>query len=109
MSENHIDLESAVQKLVDEHFGLDESIEKMVWVKPEARPEIRLIEITAETLPTGDVMSFYFSPSDEVPFPLFIAQITPEEWQMVVQNKIPLPEGWSLKNHRAFFREMVTA
>jgi len=107
MSENHIDLESAVQKLVDEHFGLDESIEKMVWVKPEARPEIRLIEITAETLPTGDVMSFYFSPSDEVPFPLFIAQITPEEWQMVVQNKIPLPEEWSLENHKEYAREMV--
>jgi hypothetical protein len=36
MSENHSDLESAVQRIVDEHFELDESIEKMVWVKPEA-------------------------------------------------------------------------
>jgi hypothetical protein len=79
------------------------------WSGSNPRPEIRLIEITAETLPTGDVMSFYFSPSDEVPFPLFIAQITPEEWQMVLQNKIPLPKGWSLKNYQIFSREMVTA
>ena len=54
-------------------------------------------------------MSFYFAPSDEIPYPMFLAQVTPEEWQQVLRDKIPLPEEWSLENHKVFSRELVTA
>ncbi len=108
MSQNHNNRESVVEKLIQEHFDLDESLEKVIWLNPETAPEIRLIQITADTLPTGDVLSFYFPPSREIPYALLIAQVTPEEWQRVLQDEIPLPEAWSLENHKEYAREMVT-
>jgi hypothetical protein len=109
MSQNYNHLESIVEKLIHEHFDLDENLEKVMWINPEITSEIRLIQITAETVPTGDVVSFYFAPSDEVPYPMFLAQVTPEEWQQVLRDEIPLPEEWSLENHKVFSRELVAA
>jgi hypothetical protein len=104
MSENH-HLESVVEKLIHEHFELDESLEEVIWFKSDATPKIRLLEINPDTFATGVVQSFFFTPSDEVPYPLVIAEITPGEWQKVLQNEIPLPEGWRLDNHKTFSRE----
>ncbi len=109
MSQNHHNLESVVEKLIQEHFELDESLEKVIWIKSGKTPAIRLLEINPETPPTGEVLSFYFPPSDEIPYALYLAEIKPEEWPRVLQNEIPLPEGWSLENHRVFSREMVAA
>jgi hypothetical protein len=107
MSQNHRNLEGIVEALVHEHFELDESLEKVIWIKSGKTPAIRLLEINPETPPTGEVLSFYFPPSDEVPYALYLAEIKPEEWLKVLQNEIPLPEGWSLENHQVFSREMV--
>ena len=108
MSQNH-DIESVVGKLVQEHFELDESLEKVIWFKSGSKPEIHLLEINPATPSTGDVLSFYFPPSDEIPYALFLAEVTPEEWQKVLRNDIPLPEEWRLENHKIFSRDMVAA
>jgi len=97
-------IENAIAKMIQEHFDLDENLEQVIWVKSATTPEIRLIQIVADTLPTGDVQSFYFGPSDDIPCPLLIAQITPQEWQKVLQNEIPLPDDWSLENYKVFSR-----
>ncbi|MCI0694508.1 hypothetical protein L0337_21175 [candidate division KSB1 bacterium] len=107
MSQNHRNLESVVEKLINEHFELDESLEKVIWIKSGKTPAIRLLEINPETPPTGEVLSFYFPPSDEIPYALYMAEIKPEEWVKVLQNEIPLPEGWSLENYQVFSRKMV--
>jgi len=107
MSQNHQHLEDVVEKLVREHFELEEKLEKIVWIK-SSKPEIRLIEVNSETITTGDVQSFYFPPSDEIPYALKLAEVTPDEWQKVLRNEIPLPVGWSLENNRVFYRELVT-
>jgi len=36
-----------------------------------------------------------------------MAEITPEEWQKVLRNEIPLPEGWTLENNKVYSREMI--
>ncbi len=108
MSQNHQSIEAVVEKLVHEYFEADEHLEKIVWIE-SPKPEIRFLEINAETIATGDVMSFYFPPSDEIPYALKIAEITPAEWQKVQQNEIPLPTGWSLENRQEFSRELVAA
>lgn len=108
MSQNH-NLESIVEKLINEHFELDENLEEVIWFKSEAAPKIRLLEINPDTFATGVVQSFSFPPSDEVPYPLVIAEVTPQEWQKVLRKEILLPEGWRLGNHKTFSREMVAA
>jgi hypothetical protein len=107
MSQNHQHLESVVEKLVHEYFEQEEKLEKIVWIKSD-KPEIRLIEVNSQTITTGDVQSFYFPPSDEIPYALKLAEVTPDEWQRVLRNEIPLPVGWSLENHKVFTRELVT-
>jgi hypothetical protein len=107
MSQNHRNLESIVEALVHEHFELDESLEKVIWIKSGKTPAIRLLEINPETPPAGEVLSFYFPPSEETPYALYLAEIRPEEWLKILQNEIPLPEGWNLENHQVFSRELV--
>jgi hypothetical protein len=106
MSQNHQNFESVVEKLVHEYFEQEENLEKIVRIKSD-KPEIRLLEVNAQTIATGDVQSFYFPPSDEIPYVLRIAEITPKEWQKVLQNEIPLPVGWSLEDHQVFSRDLV--
>jgi hypothetical protein len=109
MSQNHHNnIEGVVEKIVHEHFEVEESLEKVIWFRTDATQEINLLEINSRTPATGDVLSFYFPPSDEVPYDLHLAEVTPEEWQKVLQNEIPLPEGWNLKNYQVFSREMAT-
>jgi len=110
MSQNHRNnIEGVVEKIAREHFELDESLEKIIWFNPDDTEEINLLEINPITPATGDVMSFYFPPSSKVPYDLHLAEVTPEEWQKVLQNEIPLPEGWDLKSYQVLSREMAAA
>jgi hypothetical protein len=110
MSQNHHNnIEGVVEKIAREHFELDESLEKIIWFKPDDMQEINLLEINPITPATGDVMSFYFPPSTDVPYDLYLAEVTPQEWQRVLQSEIPMSEGWSLKNFKELVRETVTA
>jgi hypothetical protein len=108
MSQNH-NITSMAENLIQEHFELDPSLEKVIWVNSDKPAEIRLLEITPETFPAGEVLSYYFPPDDEFPYATIMAQITPEEWQKVLRNEIILPEGWTLENHKVYSREMVAA
>ena len=109
MSQNHQNLENVVERIVHEHFELEENLEKVIWIRSRTTPEICLLEVNSDTFATGMVQSFYFPPSNEIQYPLILAEVTPEEWQRILRNEIELPEGWSLENHKAFAREAVAA
>jgi len=108
MSGNH-DMKKLVTSLVHEHFELENDLEQIIWLKEGPADEIRLLEINRNTTATGMVEVFGFAPSVDTPYPLRIAEITPEEWLRVKKGKIPLPENWSLKNAEVFSREAVIA
>jgi hypothetical protein len=108
MSQNQ-NINSAAESLIQEHFELDPSLENVIWFNSDKTAEIRLLEITSETFPAGAVLSYYFPPDDEFPYATIMAQITPEEWQKVLRNEIPLPEGWTLENYKTYSRETVAA
>ncbi len=108
MSQNH-NLVSAAEDLIQEHFELEPSLEKVIWINSDKTAEIRLLEITPETFPAGEVLSYYFPPDDELPYATILAQITPEEWQKVLRKEISLPEGWTLENHKVYSRNLVAA
>ncbi|MFQ5630663.1 MAG: hypothetical protein ACE5I1_17975 [bacterium] len=108
MSQNHKTIE-VTEKLIQEHFEEEPSLEQVIWINPEHAEEIRLLEINSETFKTDMVQSFYFPPSDEIPYAMFLAEVTPEKWQKVLQNEIPLPEEWTLKNYKVYLRETIPA
>lgn len=107
MSQTH-NIASAAANLIQEHFELDPILEQVIWINPDKTTEIRLLEITPETFPAGVVMSFYFPPDEEFPYAMKIAEITPEEWQKILRNEIPLPNGWTLDNYKTYSRETIT-
>jgi hypothetical protein len=108
MSQNNKIIEVA-EKLIHEHFEDEPSLEQVIRINPELKKEIRLLEINSETFTTDMVQSFYFPPSDEIPFPMFLAEGTPDEWQKVLQNEIHLPEEWTLENYKVYLREPIPA
>jgi hypothetical protein len=108
MSTNHV-LEQFVATLVQEHFELEEDLEQIVWLKKGPPSEIRLLEVNRNTAATGMVEVFGFAPSADVPYPLRIAEITPDEWERVQNGTISLPESWSLEDAEIFTREHVFA
>jgi len=66
MSHNHQNMESVVERIIHEHFDLDENLEKVIWIRSRASPEICLLEVNSDTFATGMVQSFYFPPSNEM-------------------------------------------
>lgn len=106
MSQNH-NIVAAAENLIQEHFEQDLRLEKVIWINPDQAAELRLLEITPDTFPAGAVLSFYFPPDEEFPFAMKIAEIRPEEWQQILHNKIPLPNGWTLENYKTYTREVV--
>jgi hypothetical protein len=108
MSGNH-DIKKLAASLVHEHFELEEDLEQIIWLKEGLAGEIRLLEVNRNTAATGMVEVFGFAPSADVPYPLRIAEITPDEWHRVQRGEIPLPESWSLDDAEAFTRKAVLA
>ncbi len=101
MTENH-NLEKAVKFLVQDNFGVEDGLERIVWLRQGAGDEIRLIEVNCNGFPMGRVEAFYFAPFEQVPFETYLADVTPKEWQKILSGEIPLPEGWSLEGSREF-------
>lgn len=97
-------LEGVVHQLVQAHFEVEEGLDEIIWLRDGEDKEICLIEINRNTLPTGSVEVFYFAPSENVPFPVRIADITPQEWEQVRSGNIPLPPGWTLRQIQIFRR-----
>ena len=96
-------VETAVDKLVKEHFAIEDGIKSIVWVNPNHQKEIWLIEVDATAIPAGRVEAFYFKPTGEVPYPIRIANITPDEWNAAQSGSIDMPEGWILDGTERLF------
>jgi len=91
-----------VNCLAELHFEADNAIEQIIWVAHEK--EIRLLEVNRTAIPSGTVLVFRFAPSEDLPFPIFIADVTPLEWEQIQRGQIPLPEGWDLATAQIFQR-----
>jgi len=96
-----------VESLAQLHFDADDEIEQIIWVKSDEERLIRLIEVNRTALPTESVQAFRFAPSEDVPFPIYIADVRPTEWERIQSGDIPLPEGWSLEGAQVFRRSDV--
>ena len=93
-----------VESLAKLHFSIDRGIEKIAWIKDDDDAEIRLIEVNRTALPGDSLLVFRSAPSEEVPFPMFIADVRPSEWERVQSGDIPLLEGWNIENVEVFQR-----
>ena len=94
--------EEAVRELVEWHYKVDPNMTEVIrFLSPNeesADEPISLLDVSPDTLPSGNVMTFLFGPYGDFPYQMRTATITPEEMEQVRRQEIPLPPGWDLEN-----------
>ena len=94
------------QNLVDWHFEVEPEITKvfrfLAQDEDNSREPIKLLEVSEATLAAGRVVPFGFGPTEEVPYPCIIANVTPEEMGQIWEGDIRLPDGWDLSRSQHY-------
>lgn len=93
-----------VERIVQEHFDIETGLQEVAVYSPENDSVLRLLEVNEETLPTGQVQPFLFSPNDEREVPIMIADVTPDEWKKIQEGRISLPKGWPSRPFKIFHK-----
>lgn len=93
-----------ISQVITEHFDLESGLKKIAVFSEDSGQEIRLIEVNEDALPTGQIQPFVFAPEEKLPVPIYIADVTPDEWEAVCRGKILLPEGWPREPFRIIER-----
>jgi hypothetical protein len=88
------------RNLAQAHFRVEDGLEQVVIIDSGSDPRepIKLLEVNANTLPTGSIEPFSFSSTSEIPFVTHVAEITPDEYARLQRGELSLPEGWSLEH-----------
>jgi len=100
-------LAEIVRRLARKQFETEEGIERVAWFKSVGTEEIHLILVNRNTFPEGRILPFYHRPTREIPLPVQIGDITPEEWEKAQSGRIPLPDGWYWNDVEILEREEV--
>ena len=97
-SESTVD--DAARRLAEAHYRIEPGISD---IYPLASGEatdrtIRLLEVNADTAPSGTIMPVGFGPHPPsgIPFPSVIVEVTPREFDDLKCGKLTLPHGWTL-------------
>lgn len=61
---------------------------------------VRLLDVSDDFMPEGIIRPMTFGRSAELPFKSSTALATPDEWELVLVGKLPLPPGWDLSARR---------
>jgi hypothetical protein len=82
------------------HFAIDKGITRILYL-PTGAPadEVRLLEVNAlASLPeNGPVEAVDFLPDVEgLHYTLFVADVTPRQFEAIMNRRLPLPNGWQL-------------
>lgn len=84
-----------------QHFAVDKGITRIFYL-PEAAPEeeVRLLEVNelAHIPEDAPIVAVDFAPDIEgVHFRLFVADVTPGQFEHVQANRVELPAGWNFE------------
>lgn len=90
------------EDLAHAHRRVDPTTTRILLIPDPAQAEIRLLEVSASTPWSGDVIPFPFDarPDLGIFFPSVVILLNPREWEDVEAGRLPLPLGWDL-NARA--------
>ena len=102
------DKDDVATELIQHHFAVEPELRevyRLLSAREDAADEpIKLLEVSAATPASGSVEVFGFAPTQEVPFAVQIAEITPEELESLQKSPELLPEGWNLGEATLFQR-----
>lgn len=101
--------DQVAQRLIASHFEIEPHLLAVYRIVAEdelsATEPIKLLEVNAATVATRTITPFLFAPTQEVPFPTVIAEVTPRELAALQAGDQRLPEGWRLDQAQKYTRE----
>jgi hypothetical protein len=95
--------DDVAKKLAAAHYSIEPRILRIFQLREAAETEslpatpIKLLEVNEHTSPSG-VMPLYFrpAPASGIPYSSVIVEVTPDEFEQIRGNSLPLPFGWSI-------------
>lgn len=95
-----LDKDDVARRLAEAHREAEPEIVRIVRLvgpnESEAREPVKLLEVNPATSPSG-VLPIAFAPDPpDVQCPSIVVEVTPEEYQHIVEGKLPLPHDWRL-------------
>jgi hypothetical protein len=86
LAEAHRDVESTITRIV-RIVGPNEA---------DGREPIKLLEVNTAATASG-IWPIAFSPDPpRIPYGSVVVEVSPDEYEAIVSNRLPLPSGWEL-------------
>jgi hypothetical protein len=92
--------------LAKRHLSSDGAIERVIYLPAGSLSnEIRLLEVNRFLNPPDpDVVEPLDFTPDDLPFKVFVADVTTDQWERIKQSPELLPTGWDLKDNQIITR-----
>jgi len=87
-------MQDIIGGIIQEHFDIESGLRAIAVFSEDRDNELRIIEVNENALPTGQVEPFVFAPQEKAMIPIYIADVTPDEWEAICNGQILLPDGW---------------
>lgn len=94
--------------LARQHLRFDSRLTRVIYL-PTGAPddEVRLLEVNTGLFPQpgSPIEPIEATPAvHDLPFRVWVADVTPDEWEQIQTQPALLPEGWSLEANRIIRR-----
>ena len=90
--------------LARQHLRFDNRLTQIVYLPADApEDEVRLVEVNTGLYPEpgSSIVPIETTPAvTDLPFRVWVADVTPDEWNQIQINPGLLPPGWSLEGRR---------
>lgn len=97
----------AAEALIRWHFEVEPDLVRVYMVLSEHEEDpsepIKLVEVNAGTVRTDRFEAFGFAPTADLPYPILIAEVTPEELADL-RLRGAIPKGWDIDHAREYLR-----
>jgi len=80
--------------IAKEHFKIEPELYLVAVYLKKPEYNFLLVEVNEEAIPTGNIEPFYFAPTEDFPWPIYVADVTREEWTKLESSIIKMPPGW---------------
>jgi len=101
--------EQVAEELIRWHFQVEPgliAVYRIISDNEDAPEEpIKLLEVNVATVSTGAFEAFGFAPTQDVPYPTLIAEVTPDELEQLRAAPGAIPAEWALSCARQYDRE----
>lgn len=91
------------RRLAAAHYHVETGIKQIfrilasAEVEPRTDEPIKLLEVNENTIPAGIVpLQFGPAPAMDFHFPSIIVEVTPDEFEQIHRQELPLPAGWTV-------------